>query len=172
MDLSSQQGGGQKLPGELTSRGYRWCRTCRIVRPPRASRGPCCENCVIRYVHHCPFVNNCVGQRNYHFFVCFVTSVLCLVILDLPVLFVFLNSGDFSAGSAEFQQRQLWRFARLLRADCVWFADRHRDDPFLRPVALPPLLDRHEAGDEGDPAVKPRRCGGADALCAARAAAL
>jgi len=40
-------------------------------------------------------VNNCVGQRNYHFFFGFVTSVLCLAIMVLPVLFWFLNSEDF-----------------------------------------------------------------------------
>lgn len=62
------RGGGRNLPVELTSRGYRWCRTCRIIRPPRASHCPDCDNCVLRYDHHCPFVNNCVGQRNYHFF--------------------------------------------------------------------------------------------------------
>ena len=26
------RGGGGRLPQELTSRGYRWCRTCRIIR--------------------------------------------------------------------------------------------------------------------------------------------
>eukprot|EP00747_Dinoflagellata_sp_TGD_P129700 gnl/TRDRNA2_/TRDRNA2_174724_c0_seq3.p1 gnl/TRDRNA2_/TRDRNA2_174724_c0~~gnl/TRDRNA2_/TRDRNA2_174724_c0_seq3.p1 ORF type:complete len:424 (-),score=67.33 gnl/TRDRNA2_/TRDRNA2_174724_c0_seq3:165-1436(-) len=88
-------GGGRSLPVELTSRGYRWCRTCRIVRPPRASHCPDCDNCVMRYDHHCPFVNNCVGQRNYHFFFGFVTSVLCLAMLVLPVLFWFLNSDNF-----------------------------------------------------------------------------
>jgi len=88
-------GGGRNLPAELTSRGYRWCRTCRIVRPPRSSHCPDCDNCVLRYDHHCPFVNNCVGQRNYHFFFGFVTSVLCLAVLVLPVLFWFLNSDNF-----------------------------------------------------------------------------
>eukprot|EP00929_Paragymnodinium_shiwhaense_P102497 TRINITY_DN65696_c0_g1_i1.p1 TRINITY_DN65696_c0_g1~~TRINITY_DN65696_c0_g1_i1.p1 ORF type:complete len:462 (-),score=67.95 TRINITY_DN65696_c0_g1_i1:150-1535(-) len=89
------EGGRLQLPVELTSRGYRWCRTCRIVRPPRASHCPDCDNCVLRYDHHCPFVNNCVGQRNYHFFFGFVTSVLCLAIMVLPVLFWFLNSDNF-----------------------------------------------------------------------------
>jgi len=89
------RGNGRNLPPELTSRGYRWCRTCRIVRPPRASHCPDCDNCVMRYDHHCPFVNNCVGQRNYHFFFGFVTSVLCLALLVLPVLFWFLNSDNF-----------------------------------------------------------------------------
>jgi len=87
--------GGRNLPADLTSRGYRWCRTCRIIRPPRASHCPDCDNCVLRYDHHCPFVNNCIGQRNYHFFFGFVTSVLCLALLVLPVLFWFLNSDDF-----------------------------------------------------------------------------
>lgn len=87
--------GARNLPVELQSRGYRWCRTCRIIRPPRASHCPDCDNCVLRYDHHCPFVNNCVGQRNYHFFFGFVTSVLCLAVMVLPVLFWFLNSEDF-----------------------------------------------------------------------------
>lgn len=89
------RGGGRNLPVELTSRGYRWCRTCRIIRPPRSSHCPDCDNCVLRYDHHCPFVNNCVGQRNYHFFFGFVTSVLCLAMMVLPVLFWFLNSENF-----------------------------------------------------------------------------
>jgi len=83
------------IPEHLEKRGYRWCRTCRIIRPPRASHCPDCDNCVLRYDHHCPFVNNCVGQRNYHFFFGFVTSVMCLALLVLPVLFWFLNSDNF-----------------------------------------------------------------------------
>jgi len=89
------QGGATYMPQDLTRQGYRWCRTCRVVRPPRASHCPDCDNCVLRYDHHCPFVNNCVGQRNYHFFFGFVTSVICLALLVLPVLFWFLNSDKF-----------------------------------------------------------------------------
>lgn len=58
--------------------GYRWCTTCHIVRPPRASHCNDCNSCVLRYDHHCPFVNNCIGQRNYMFFLGFLASTLAL----------------------------------------------------------------------------------------------
>lgn len=74
------------VPEELRKRGYKWCRTCKIIRPPRSSHCPDCDQCVMRYDHHCPFVNNCIGQRNYHFFVGFVTSVVCLALVVLPGL--------------------------------------------------------------------------------------
>jgi len=82
------------VPQELSSRGYRWCRTCRIIRPPRSSHCPDCDNCVLRYDHHCPFVNNCVGQRNYHSFFGFVTCVWCLAFMVLPAILWYMTSRD------------------------------------------------------------------------------
>eukprot|EP00929_Paragymnodinium_shiwhaense_P108109 TRINITY_DN74436_c0_g1_i1.p1 TRINITY_DN74436_c0_g1~~TRINITY_DN74436_c0_g1_i1.p1 ORF type:complete len:410 (+),score=72.40 TRINITY_DN74436_c0_g1_i1:92-1321(+) len=93
-------GEGSKLgtvPNNLQMKGYRWCRTCKIIRPPRASHCRDCDNCVMRFDHHCPFVNNCVGQRNYHFFFGFVSSVLVLAMLVLPALFAFFGAVDIEA---------------------------------------------------------------------------
>jgi hypothetical protein len=96
-----------KVPRELRSQGYRWCTTCKIVRPPRASHCADCDNCVLRFDHHCPFVNNCVGQRNYFFFMGFTTSVCCLAIAVIPMLGWYLvnlmsGRGDEAASSTTF----------------------------------------------------------------------
>eukprot|EP00427_Karlodinium_veneficum_P014177 CAMPEP_0169067810 /NCGR_PEP_ID=MMETSP1015-20121227/3689_1 /TAXON_ID=342587 /ORGANISM="Karlodinium micrum, Strain CCMP2283" /LENGTH=129 /DNA_ID=CAMNT_0009126583 /DNA_START=625 /DNA_END=1010 /DNA_ORIENTATION=+ len=55
----------------------------------------------MRYDHHCPFVNNCVGQRNYAFFWGFLVSVGCLgVAVAVGFVLFFSHASDDPSKSA------------------------------------------------------------------------
>ncbi|KAJ2779794.1 Eukaryotic peptide chain release factor GTP-binding subunit [Coemansia interrupta] len=58
----------------------KYCETCRIYRPPRASHCRFCDNCVENEDHHCIWLNNCVGRRNYRYFYSFLLATTCLAL--------------------------------------------------------------------------------------------
>lgn len=80
----------------------RYCVTCQLYRPPRSSHCRLCGNCVDTFDHHCPFVNNCIGARNYRYFMGFLLS---LTMLCVAVLIGFLISVNQTAHPHAFTGR-------------------------------------------------------------------
>ena len=62
-------------------RGYRYCSTCNIFRPPRSKHCNACNVCVSNFDHHCPWTGNCIGERNHRYFFFFLMSVCAFALL-------------------------------------------------------------------------------------------
>ena len=43
---------------------YKYCSVCHIEQPLRCKHCKTCEQCVATHDHHCPWIGNCVGERN------------------------------------------------------------------------------------------------------------
>jgi len=69
LEISSKK--EESLP-DISLYKYRYCTTCKIMRPPKASHCSDCDNCVQAFDHHCFFVGNCIGRRNHKYFFLFL----------------------------------------------------------------------------------------------------
>jgi hypothetical protein len=76
------------------------CPTCKTIKPPRSKHCSLCGICVPRFDHHCVWLNQCVGELNYRYFLQF-----------LVVHMVFFGYGAAMVGGvvmSDVYERDVW----------------------------------------------------------------
>lgn len=85
----------------------KYCPTCHIWRPPRASHCGTCNVCIVNHDHHCIYLNNCIGLRNYQYFLWLlltsVTSLSMVIVLSFIQIFYYRISNN-NEGILTFKQ--------------------------------------------------------------------
>lgn len=64
---------------------YKYCTVCHIEQPLRCKHCKHCDACVATHDHHCPWIGNCVGERNKLRFLVFL---ICQEIQLVSALFI------------------------------------------------------------------------------------
>ncbi|XP_061462664.1 palmitoyltransferase ZDHHC3-like isoform X1 [Rhineura floridana] len=79
------------------------CNHCETYRPPRAHHCRVCHRCVRRMDHHCPWINNCVGELNQKYFIQFLfyTGLASLYAMGLVLTTWLWPADKSSSGKAE-----------------------------------------------------------------------
>ncbi|KAK9712167.1 palmitoyltransferase for Vac8p [Basidiobolus ranarum] len=59
-----------------------YCKHCGTHKPQRCHHCSSCDQCILKMDHHCPWINRCVGWRNYKIFYLLIlyTSLYCIYI--------------------------------------------------------------------------------------------
>ncbi|KAF4688728.1 Zinc finger, DHHC-type containing [Perkinsus olseni] len=76
----------------------KWCRTCRIYRPPRSHHCSVCDDCVTRFDHHCAVLGTCVGLGNYRYFLCLIVTLGLSSLLALALCIAHIVTAAECSG--------------------------------------------------------------------------
>lgn len=84
---------------KVVIKGYfykaRICNTCKIVKPVRSNHCHDCNNCVDKFDHHCPWLGQCIGRRNYLFFIIYSISLNLLHIVYIAQSIVKIQQSIY-----------------------------------------------------------------------------
>jgi hypothetical protein len=111
-------GGGEEVDPQKQLSAAKWCETCRIVRPPRASHCKNCNLCVLRWDHHCPWTGSCVGLRSYPLFFTLVTLESTVLLVGVTLL--VLAAVSAATGAPTVAALGLWDATRTGWSLPVW----------------------------------------------------
>ncbi|KAL1462764.1 hypothetical protein WDU94_014575 [Cyamophila willieti] len=84
------------------------CSRCETYRPPRAHHCRICKRCIKRMDHHCPWINNCVGEKNQRYFVQFLIYVTILAVYAIILVTIsWLKECPLCSGEITIKQTRI-----------------------------------------------------------------
>jgi len=115
------------------------CKECNVlVRPARSKHCGLCHHCVSKLDHHCPWVNNCIGELNMRWFILFLvmSAIFCLYgsFLLAGVIYGYLDKSGLLSPELKYRST---RTGNLLPAGfALRVAVLLRDTGFLAPLGV------------------------------------
>jgi palmitoyltransferase len=85
-------------PMERTYNAASICKKCLIPKPPRTHHCSICNRCYLKFDHHCPWLNNCIGHFNQRYFFLYmvytVIGVFFVMAFGIDIGYQVLWLGD------------------------------------------------------------------------------
>lgn len=71
------------------------CPECEVIKSARSRHCAICNQCIERFDHHCPWINNCVGIKNHNAFIMFLFSIWTKIVITMAAngfsAYMFMN---------------------------------------------------------------------------------
>lgn len=106
-----------------------FCSSCLVRRPIRSKHCSVCDRCVARFDHHCPWVGNCIGEKNHKYFVGYLLFLSILALTSAWGCYVYMaNACQYRTDAGYFDNLKAaavcspWVLFILIMAifHCIW----------------------------------------------------
>jgi hypothetical protein len=70
-----------------------FCSSCLIRKPIRSKHCSVCDKCISRFDHHCPWVGNCIGEKNHSYFLGYLIFLSTLAVTSAYGCIIYISEA-------------------------------------------------------------------------------